>query len=279
MKLLLCPGHAWAASTPMYYTLAYYNKYCHTGHMKEFSYLWQMYLEDIGDIKFSSFQYRNIRNQIQTEGKGNSKKLSPMPEDFSLLDYYKRPFRIENYIEYLKRVWDVVKNEYESVADFSTALAGLSEDFLMKIKPKLIENFDIKVVMVFRDPIRRFWSQNGDVNGKLRSHDRYAENYLKYCNVFGKENVHYVIMEDFWDEEPEAIDGLSKFLNLEFKSISENAYWPLEGDIIKYESLWDQWHAEKKMPIDCLPKIKEKLKPLYLQYEEIIGKIPERWWA
>ena len=56
MKLLLCPGHAWAASTPMYYTLGYYNKYCHTGHIKEFSYLWQMYLEYIEDIKLSSLQ-------------------------------------------------------------------------------------------------------------------------------------------------------------------------------------------------------------------------------
>ena len=277
MKLLLCSGHAWAASTPMFYTLGYYNKYCHTGHNKEFPYLWQMYLEDIGDIKLSSFQYRIVREQIQTKGNRKRKKLSPMPKDFSILEYWRRPFRIEYYIEYLKRVWDVVKDEYQSVADFSTALAGLSEDFLMKIKPKLIENFDIKVVMVFRDPVRRFWSQNADVNGKLRSHDRYAENYLKYCNVFGKDNVHYVIMEDFWDEEPEAIDGLSKFLNFEIDSISENTYWPFEGDIIKYESLYDQWRGEKKMPIDCLPKIKEKLRPLYLQYEEIIGRLPERW--
>ena len=279
MKLLLSPGHAYAASTPLYYTLGYYNKYAHTGHMKEFPYLWQMYLEDIGDIKFASRNYRTTRSKLERIGQGHTKQLSPMPDDFSIQDYYKRPFRIEHYIEYLKKVWDVVKDECKAVADFSTHNSGLSEDFLMKIKPKLLENFDVKVVMIFRDPVRRFWSQNADVNGKLRCHDRYAENYQKYCNVFGKENVHYVIMEDFWDEEPDAIDGLSKFLNLEFESISENAYWPLEGDIIKYENLKDQWIGEKKMPIDCLPIIKEKLKPLYLQYEQIIGKIPERWWS
>ena len=274
MKLLLSPGHAYAASTPLFYTLGYYNKYGHTGHMKEFSYLWQMYLEDIGDIKFASRNYRTTRNKLQRIGQGHTKKLSPMPDDFSIQDYYKRPFRIEHYIEYLKKVWDVVKDECKAVADFSTSLSGLSEDFLMKIKPKLLENFDVKVVMIFRDPVRRFWSQNADVNGKLRCHDRYAENYQKYCNVFGKENVHYVIMEDFWSGET---SELSKFLDYDIQKISENVYWPLEDKIIKYENLRDQWQGEKEMPTDCLPRIREKLNHLYLQYEQILGKIPERW--
>ncbi len=276
MKLLLCPGHAWAASTPMFYTLGHYNKYCHTGHVKEHGYLWHMYLTDTRDIKQASFFYRNMRNQIESTGQGwNQIKLSSMPDDFPMLEFFSRPFTIKKYCEYYERVWDNVKDQYESVADFSTHLAGLSEEFLYKIKPKLLEYFDVKVIMLFRDPVKRFWSQNGaNKISKLRCHDRYAENYQKYCNVFGKENVHYVIMEDFWSGE---ISTLSHFLDYNIQRISENVYWPLENELKKYKHLQDQWQFEKPMPTEMIPKIRELLNPLYLQYEQIVGKIPERW--
>jgi|TARA_B100000131_G_C18028147_1_gene577299 hypothetical protein len=267
MKLLLCTGHAWAATTPMYYTLGYYNKYCHTGHRKENGYLWQLYLEHIRDIKQVISQYRIIRKGLETHKGNHQLKLSPMPDDFSILDFYDRPFRIEKYIEYYKRVWDNVKNEYKAVADFSTHNAGLSEEYLYKIKPKLLEHFDIQVIMVFRDPVRRHWSENGGVHGN------YAENYQKYCNVFGKKNVHYVIMEDFWSGET---SELSEFLDYDIQQISENVYWPLDNTV-KPEHLSDQWAGEKHLPLDMISLIREQLNPLYLQYEQIIGKIPERW--
>ena len=111
MKLLLCTGHAWAATTPMYYTLGYYNKYCHTGHRKENGYLWQLYLEHIRDIKQVISQYRIIRKGLETHKGNHQLKLSPMPDDFSILDFYDRPFRIEKYIEYGNR--EIIPNGWE----------------------------------------------------------------------------------------------------------------------------------------------------------------------
>ena len=167
-----------------------------------------------------------------------------------------------------------MKDDYESVGDFSTALSGIGEKFLWKIKPILLKYFDVKITMTFRDPIRRFWSQYGDINADITSHDKYAENYQKYSNVFGKENVHYVIVEDLWSGET---SGISRFLNYDIRHLAENVYWPLSDTIRKTEWLKDQWMNEKILPNNAISEIRKKLDPLYLQYEQIIGRLPERW--
>ena len=276
MKLLLCPGTCYAASTPMFYTLAYYNKYCHTGHKKENDYLYGLYLDQTKDVKRILRQTSQFKTKLKNIGKGHVRKNHiPMPDDFSLAEVWKRPFSIEKYCEYYERVWDIVKDhEYESVADFSTALIGVSEQFLHSISSTLLKHFDIKVIIMFRDPVRRFWSHRGDIDAKLDNRVMYAQNYQKFCNVFGKENVYPVIMEDFWSKE---ISGLCEFLNYDIKEISENVYWPITDTLEKYPSLKDQWCEEKELPSNYIPILRKKLNSVYLQFEEVFGKIPERW--
>tara|TARA_B100001287_G_C22626268_1_gene502668 strand:- start:10 stop:855 length:846 start_codon:yes stop_codon:yes gene_type:complete len=279
MKLLLSVGHCYASTTSLFYTLSFNHHYCHTGANKENAYLWQTYLESRNDIKYIKMaldHYKIAKPDYDTRNYGKYCKKLIFTEDIrKTLGYnFKRPFTIENYCNYYKNVYEIVKDEYESVGDFSTATCGVSEEFLWIIKPILQKYFDIKITMTFRDPIRRFWSQHGDINADITSHDKYAENYQKYCNVFGKENVHYVIVEDLWSGETSEI---SRFLNYDIRHLGENMYWPLSDNTKKHEFLKDQWGKEKKLPENLIPKIRQKLDPLYLQYEQIIGRLPERW--
>ena len=48
---------------------------------------------------------------------------------------------------------------YDGVTDFTNANQKLDPFFLRDIKPRLDEHFDIKVVMIFRDPARRLFSE------------------------------------------------------------------------------------------------------------------------
>jgi len=275
MKLLLNIGHAHASTTSLFYTLGINQQYCHAGSQKENSYLWQTYLESKDTIKhmkmaFAHYKISSKRNNIDLWKK--LKHTENIRKTFGHI--FKRPFTIENYCSYYKNVYDIVKDDYESVGDFSTALSGISEEFLWKIKPILLKYFDVKITMTFRDPIRRFWSHYGDINADITSHDKYAENYQKYSNVFGKENVHYIIVEDLWSGETSKI---SKFLNYDIRHLAENVYWPLGDTIRKTEWLKDQWVNEKILTNKTISDIRKKLDPLYLQYERIIGRLPERW--
>ena len=275
MKLLLNIGHSHASTTSLYYTLACNHQYCHTGSTKENAYLWQTYLWSRNNTKYMKMaldHYKIASTRYHTKIWKKPKHTDNIRKTFGYI--FKRPFTIENYCSYYKNVYDIVKDDYESVGDFSTALSGIGEKFLWKIKPILLKYFDVKITMTFRDPIRRFWSQHGNINADITSHDKYAENYQKYSNVFGKENVHYVIVEDLWSGET---SGISRFLNYDIRHLAENVYWPLSDTIRKTEWLKDQWMNEKILPNNAISEIRKKLDPLYLQYEQIIGRLPERW--
>ena len=295
MKLLLNIGHCYASTTSLFYTLAFNHQYCHTGDNKENSYLWQTYLESRNSMKYIKMALRHYKTQkqyLKTQNIRISKRYYKIQKKHintqiywrkqkyrndvltNLGDIFKKPFNIENYCNYYKKVYEIVKNDFESVGDFSTATCGVSEEFLWQIKPILLKHFDIKITMTFRDPIRRFWSQHGDINADITSHDKYAENYQKFSNVFGKENVHYIIVEDLWSGETSEI---SRFLNYDIRHLGENMYWPLSDNTKRHEFLRDQWGEEKKLPDKLIPEIRQKLDPLYLQYEQIIGRLPERW--
>ena len=98
-------------------------------------------------------------------------------------------------------------------------------------KDQLLEHFDIKVMMIFRDPIRRLWSsslcdrKNMTWNGKVEYFARYVDIYKKYVNVFGKERVMPLIMEEIWEDPT----PLSDFLSYKIEKMHVNCYHPERG--------------------------------------------------
>tara|TARA_B100001094_G_C18191192_1_gene807367 strand:+ start:2064 stop:3269 length:1206 start_codon:yes stop_codon:yes gene_type:complete len=72
------------------------------------------------------------------------------------------PMTIDKYIDYYTRHWHFVKDAgYHAVADFCNFNMNLPASFWEKTAPKLREHFNVKILMEFRDPIRRLFSELG----------------------------------------------------------------------------------------------------------------------
>ena len=69
--------------------------------------------------------------------------------------YIKKDYTLFDYIEY-------VKNR-NGLLDFSNSNQALPEHFLQRIAPILQEEFNVTVTLIWRDPVRRSYSQLSDI--------------------------------------------------------------------------------------------------------------------
>ena len=314
MKLLLNPGAGWSATTPFLYTLSYDQQYCHCGHQKESGYLRNVYSTDTEN---------NIKTVLQGYWSASDAKInSPMGQVLSVKNkyvqhfdskflehFFSAPYTIEKYVEYYKKHFEAIKDTYESVADFSNFNFTLPEQFLQKIAPYLMENFEVKVTFQFRDPIKRYFSEIGsnilqnfdsDLNLKEKIYKKgkkqkkmfdyrtekqkfspfcdFVSAYEKFERVFGKENCYYVIMEEFWTQKEE-LERLSDFLSYKITKLHENCYVPdMRSKAPRYEWLKDQWESdiEDIGPIEITIG-KTRMKHFYDDFMKKFGKIPDSW--
>ena len=63
------------------------------------------------------------------------------------------PYNLDNYISYL--------NSNSNASDFSQSYFLLPEDFLDEVNSKLKDYFDVKIILIYREPIRRLISYMG----------------------------------------------------------------------------------------------------------------------
>ena len=63
------------------------------------------------------------------------------------------PYNLDNYISYL--------NSNSNPSDFSQSYFLLPEDFLYEVNNKLKDYFDVKIILIYREPIRRLISYMG----------------------------------------------------------------------------------------------------------------------
>ena len=299
IKLLLGAGVPYAATTPLWYTLTWDHKYCHTGHKKEIQWLDIIQKQeekkynnkyDLGhrfidrSTKFTDtpdFYYKNKHKKpwwiMRTA-------FSKEEEDY----FFTLPTSIEKYIEYYAKHWEAIKYEYQSVADFSNSTCKLKKEFLLDIREKMLEVFDVKVILIFRDPIQRLWSMAKcdwkNIKSFRKSHNfannritptgwsNYSKMYTKHSEVWGKENVLPLIMEKVWKDPSE----LSDFLGYKIEKMHENVYYPERGTKApKLRFLPDQWSAETA-DIDY-PKLRKEFDYLYTDFEKTFGYLPEEW--
>ena len=172
-----------------------------------------------------------------------------------------------------------MNGEYKYVADFSNKICTLHPEFLMDIRDRLLEAFDIKVTIIFRDPVRRIWSNcKCDIDkvfrkpASKRPQWHYDKMYQNHVDAWGEENVYPIIMEDVWQDP----SGLADFLDVKIDKMHRNCYWPEMGmNIPKYKWLRDQYQWETKpVPYDYL---RERLDFLYVNFEKKFGYIPKEW--
>jgi len=139
---------------------------------------WPSTQHSIFDTEWNLKNYRNFRKRVKVKSDkyawhidnptgskppelvvenskvGGGGKMVPSVEKA----FVSEPFTIQKYVDYHKAHWENIKDNYKSLADFSNSNGALSPSFLKKIIPILQNDFDVKVVMIFRDPVRREWS-------------------------------------------------------------------------------------------------------------------------
>ena len=290
--LFLNVGTGWSGTTPLYYTLGWYNKYCHSGHRKEKGYLWLMDLSETRNtferVKFYK-QFFGPSKQSTTNRKPKiftheSKYIGGNWTEDEIKYFWSPPFTIEKYIEYYVKHWDFIKHDYKAVSDFSNPNGQCSPEFLKKYAPALKSVFDVKVHAVFRDPLRRLWSLRQKQNPKdpVRQFMKmgvdfgYVQFFLKFVEAFGIDNCHITIMEEFWNGQTKE---LSDFIDYDIKDVHKNAYVPdLGPNAPRIQYLNDQWESDiMHMPKEVKEYGLNMLKPVYIHFKDYFGDLPEQW--
>tara|TARA_Y100001963_G_C6792335_1_gene456276 strand:- start:143 stop:1036 length:894 start_codon:yes stop_codon:yes gene_type:complete len=290
--LLFNIGVPYAATTPLWFTLAHDNKICHTGHHKENHYLWIVGFEDPDIEVKNKFQSRPSTWNHQYY----QRHLRLDPGEWTkeeLDDFWNEDYNIDRYIRYYKRLSEKV--DYPMVADFSNRNMKLKRPFLNSIGDKLKEHFNIKVTMIVRDPIRRWWSHVQDRQSgfesaakgfeqgypvkqgsgvyKLPEYCHYIVKYDNWKSVFP--DIHIVVMEEFFEGK---VEKFEEFLGHKINKIHRNVYWPELGtDAPKHEDLVDQWTDKLPLTPELVDIGKKKCYGIYKAFHERIGYIPEAW--
>ena len=156
-KLLFLTGIGWSATNPLYKTLRR-NKIIISGACKEPNTLF--WLSNKNDT------FWNYRRGPQYEWILENKTGYKL-ENIQLL--FSKDTTLDDFVEYYKRL---SVHDYPYVSDFSNSNAELSPEFISEIAPTLKENFDVKVMIIFRDPVRRGYSEtSAQYRTKVKSND------------------------------------------------------------------------------------------------------------
>jgi len=307
--LLLNVGTCFSATTPLWYTLSLDNMYVHTGHTKANGYLWGLYTKDSNIEKNLAKRGeiikrdRNKSEMLAYMEKMKSKEFRKFHKPLILTkwskyvkfngDLFSKNLKLQKYIDYYLEHYNYIKDDYVGVADFTNINAALPKKFISCISGELLKNFDVKVTMIFRDPVRRLFSASNResqleghrdpvnmikkwVKGQMEGNVYYSDIYKKWSSVFGKERVHMIVMEEFWEGK---IEPLSNFLDFPIKKIHENAYYPDMGvNAPHYDYLYDQWRSDIVTLDNQLYKyLYKRISFVYDEFYETFGYIPDMW--
>ena len=271
IPLLLNFGTAYSATSPLWRTLQDDTRYLHTGHRKKTHWLWLLRNQDT-----------NVERKFVLTPEPSAQVSSRQHIKFTKEEenyFFSLPTSIEKYIQYYKRHWDYLDGEFKSVGDFCNKMAVADEEYLCYLRDKLSEHFDVKITLIFRDPVRKIWSEARteysrmyNKKGGIRRSALYGEVYEKYARVFGEERVLPMVMERIWEDPSE----LSDFLGHPIPKMHRNAYYPERGTNIKeFPEFWDQWRNEKN-PIDY-DRLRREFDLCYQDYKRVFGDIPVEW--
>tara|TARA_B100000508_G_C11452180_1_gene274694 strand:- start:70 stop:915 length:846 start_codon:yes stop_codon:yes gene_type:complete len=240
---VICVGTGWSATTPLYYTLQ--DAKIANAFIKESNIL-------CPNLDFSE-KYKVTKNPVY---------LDPT---------------VDNYITFLHEYYQSIADEYRGVCDFTTSYATLPPDIISTFADKLKDNFNVKILMIFRDPVRRLFSHISHLsnsspnaflkeilfylrkipnqlvyptqkyNHKLRNFEPFLfSNYsLIYDTWKSFFDTHYIIMEDLWAGRNNELERLNTFLGANITEVHENVYYPDRGaNAPKLAGLADQWTSD-----------------------------------
>ena len=249
-KLFLCPGMAKSGTTTLW-KLLYFNNLINNIEYKETHYL--KVLCDMRDGNTDNIYPQEIKSSW-------ANFLITRNREESGLDI---PYSFKDYKRYLNQN---LKDKSQAVADFSQTISILPEYFLKEIRDYLCDHFDVKIIILFRDPIKRLFSHcvnlSAEISGwhnKIKSPRELFFEYLElpqfqnlYVDVKSKfkkifDNVIFLSTEKFYTNQTEH-DRLSDFLEVPrigMSNLYENATH-YRDNTITYEDI--KIATEKLLP-------------------------------
>ena len=209
------------------------------------------------------------------------------------LDFVRKNTTLDWYIEYIKS--HIVKT-HKGVSDFSNSNTDLPLYFLKQIAPILEKEFDVRVTTIWRNPVRRSYSQmSAWYKEKWNdSYEKYPDSitywrsqldrpshllpdYVKVYNTWSSafKKVYPVIMEEVWENPSD----LSKFIGHKIEKMHANVYYPERGtQRPEIQGLKDQWSSDlQDLTEEDLQYGRNKLDWIYRNYKHQFKRIPESW--
>lgn len=285
-------GVGWSAIKPLCHTFQK-NGYCHRGETTESNLLYYLY-ESIYKPDHAKYFWNTVHKH-----RG--------------LDFVKENITLEWYIEYMK---SRIKEGYKGVSDFSNSNATLSSQFIKEIAPSLQKEFDVRVTMIWRHPVRRSYSNisnwyknmtdNDNVHLSWKIRDTETAKYWQHIKEKYPDSISYwksqisqhspffipdyVSTYESWsvfdnvyaiimEEVWEDSTALSNFIGHKIDKMEVNAYYPEKGtNAPKIKGLEHQWQSDMQdLSSDDLKEGRQKLDWLYKNFYKKFGYIPYQW--
>lgn len=285
-------GVGWSATKPLCYTFEQ-SGYCHRGSTTECNVLYYLYERKYKPVHANYYWHTDHKHRGY--------------------DFVKKNTTLGWYIQYIK---SHLKEGYRGVCDFSNSNTDLPSKFLLEIAPRLQEEFDVRVTMIWRNPVRRSYSQisawyghltdntNAPKQWKLRdpAKEEYWENIkrmypdsISYWRSQLDKPSHfvpdYVASYNAWNSAFDKVypvimeevwidpSGLSDFIGHKIDKMHVNVYYPERGTKRpEIHGLRDQWSSDlQDLSDEDIKHGRKKLEWVYRNYERKFKKIPESW--
>ncbi len=259
--LMIFSMGGWSASTPLYLTLCK-NKIVRRSLVKEPNILPSIIL---GNPKMLLNKYRKCKERHK-EGCEGFKCTS-----------------VDAYIEWLLRRYHDKKDKCMGVSDATNTHIFFDVNDIAKFASKFKEAFEVKVLIICRDPVKRLFShlnsilcsghllenfsqnkrlevvmpyldkpepmhfpgQNYDY--KVKSYEPFMEcNYPEMIANWSKFfDTHVICMEDLWGNKNNSLEKLNTFLGTSITKLTPNVYYPDLGPNAPHlDGLKDQWSSD-----------------------------------
>lgn len=301
-KLFLIGGYGWAATSPIMYTLQRNAKYAHFGYTKHFRYLGLP--ERVKEKKKASYIYKKVCDGTWENFRSwdeGSHRMNLTVDLEPLRDFPRHHFTqlvtgnptISKYMDYYHALHDhVISKGYKSVGDGHSGYEYWRKEF-GKFYRILMSEFDVKFLMIVRDPVRRAFSEylvwlakkyDGHSGWDSPLPIAFPKVYdyisdLKHAyKIFGQDRVYITIMEELW--EGDGKKELSSFLDHPITDLWKNLYSPDIGHRVKYDKdVPCQAYGQDLLELttETYYSLKEQYQYIYDSWKNYYGSLPLYW--
>ena len=292
-KMLMIGGWGWSATSPLIYTLQRKERYAHFGYSKTFRYLGTSNNKHLKVYKqICNGTWENFETgKSGTHHMNLTVDLEPL-RDFSLDHLHKLMSgdpTVAKYMEFYHALHDhVITKGYKSIGDGCMGnRKNLTPELAIEYSEALKSEFDVKVLLIARDPVRRAFSHYLYMLYAVKRRGKpIAPRQIKFFNYTDDlhtirkyyDNVYVTVMEELW--EGDGARELSQFLDHPITNLWKNLYAPDVGHLLVHDDdVPCQSHGQDLL--ELTPQIydhyRKKYNYIYESWKREFGSLPLYW--